>query len=206
MSKGKCFSCAIRDKRNKKDFYSTPYSVTEQLLEYEFFDFKKTVQDPCCGKMAIVKILNDNFSFVGYNDLYYENNINTGYDFLSRKDDYYIHKSDYIITNPPFSLADQFIQRSKEKAKLKFAMLLPLSYLHGVGRYSKKIFLDLYPLSTIYVFTRYIMFSDKIREDGKYKTGMIAFAWFIWENYCDKAYPEIKWINNQKYILSKEDK
>lgn len=33
----KCFSACNRGQRNKLDFYQTPYSITEQLLENEKF-------------------------------------------------------------------------------------------------------------------------------------------------------------------------
>jgi len=35
--KGKCISACNRGQRNKSDFYQTPYSMTEQLLENEIF-------------------------------------------------------------------------------------------------------------------------------------------------------------------------
>lgn len=191
---GKNFSCNnASGKRRKGDFYETPYSMTEQLLEHEKFDYKKLVLEPACGKGAITKILKNNFFYVDGSDI--------EKDFLKNDFIYY----DYIITNPPFSLAFEFIQKSKQIAKEKFAMLLPLSYLHGKKRYEKKIFRDEnYPLTKVYVFTRYSLLIDTIREDGKYKTGMMVYAWFIWEKEPKtKEYPIIKWINNDKFILKK---
>jgi hypothetical protein len=205
IMKGKNFSCNnITGKRNKNDHYQTPLSVTKQLLENEKFDYSKTVLEPAAGRYAIVKVLNKNFNPSLINaydiDAIYSKN------FFDEKNSY-----DYIITNPPLKSAFQFIQKSKQIARLKFALLLPLSYLHGQKRYEEKIFLDPhYPLIKIYVFTRYIMFTDKIRNDGKYRTGMIAWAWYIWEN--SNQYPKnteipvIKWIDNQKYIINAKDK
>ena len=201
--KGKCFSACNRGQRNNSDFYQTPHSMTEQLLENEKFDYNKMILEPACGKDAIVTVLSNKFHHVLKGD------IKRKYNFFNEEVEY-----PYIITNPPFSLAYEFIQKSKEIAKEKFAMLLPLSYLHGQKRYESKIFSDSnYPLTKVYVFTRYPMLSNKIREDGKYTTGMQVYAWFIWENsesgYNDFNYrtiPQIKWIDNNKYILHKNKK
>ena len=200
-NKGKCFSMVDRGQRNKSDMYSTPYSMTEQLLQNEKFDYKKTVLEPCCGHWAITKVLEKNFlsSNIESTDK------NDGFDFFD-----YTNSYDYIITNPPFSLAFEFIQKSKEITKDKFAMLLPLSYLHGQKRYESGVFKDVnYPLTKVYVFTRYPLLTDTIREDGKYKTGMMVYCWFIWEKnnnlniVCNP--PVINWIDNNKYVLKKRE-
>jgi 23S rRNA A1618 N6-methylase RlmF len=79
---------------------------------------------------------------------------------------------DYVITNPPFSLAYEFVQKAKQLATKKFAFLLPLSYLHGKSRYDG-IYMDKqYGLKKVYVFTRYPMLGNPLREDGKYNTGI----------------------------------
>ena len=63
---------------------------------------------------------------------------------------------------------------------------------------------DTYKLKTVYVFTRYPMLGDKLRKDGKYKTGMMVYAWYIFENsYTGK--PTIEWIDNNADVLSKKD-
>jgi len=201
MKKGKCFSACNQGQRKMSDFYQTPYSMVEQLLENEKFDYNKNVLEPACGEEAIVCILD--LYFMKYT--FYDIKESENYDFL-----YENNKYDYIITNPPFSLAFEFIQQAKKVAKEKFAMLLPLSYLHGQKRYESKIFTDPnYPLTKVYVFTRYPMLSDTVREDGKYTTGMQVYAWFIWENnfdgYIQWKNPIIKWIDNNKYVLSKKD-
>lgn len=194
--KGKNFSCNNMGQRKKSDFYETPYSLTWQLLENENFIDCRTFLEPACGNKAIVQVLLDRYSDINLNCY----DITNGNDFFQEKDKY-----DCIITNPPFSKAQEFILHAKEICQVKFAMLLPLSYLHGESRY-KEIYQDKnFPLSHIYVFTRYPMLGDVLRKDGKYRTGMMVYAWFIWQkNY--QGNPEIRWISNQKYILNKGDK
>jgi hypothetical protein len=209
--KGKSF---IQRKQRLSDNYYTPYSITEQLLENERFDYNKIVLDPACGNDAIKEILDSKFYLIKHYDINHKD-INFKGDFFLETDTIEI---DYIITNPPFSLAFEFIQKAKEIAKEKFAMLLPLNYLHGQKRYEQKIFRDEnYPLTKVYVFTRYPMLTEHIRADGKYKTGMIVYCWMIWEkkiliknklmcNYYNidiANTPIIKWIDNNKYVLKK---
>lgn len=195
MSKGKNFSGNnANGKRKKSDFYETPYSITNHLLNHETFDFSKDVCEPACGDGAIVKILNTKWN----PDLVSSYDIEKN--FFSDNKQY-----DYIITNPPFSVALEFIQHAKELVKIKFAMLLPLSYLHGKKRFDDIYNDKTYGLKTIYVFTRYPMLGEDLRLDGKYNTGMMVYAWYIFENGYGES-PTIQWIDNNGDVLSKKDR
>jgi len=161
----------------------------------EKFDYSLTSSclEPACGEGAMVHVLEDYFS---KNLTYYDKDV----DFLKEE-----RKFDYIITNPPFSLASDFILKAKNVANKKFCMLLPLSYLHGKGRFDS-IYSDreFFPLKKIHVFTRYPMLGDPLREDGKYRTGMMVYAWFVWEKDY-RGEPSIGWIDNHKDVLKKGD-
>ena len=148
--------------------------------------------EPACGNNAIVKVLKKN----NFNDI-------TAYDI---EVDFLTEKSKYqqIITNPPFSLAKEFIFKAKEISE-KFAFLLPLSYLHGKERYDTVYSDKEYPLDSVYVFTRYPMLGDTLREDGKYNTGMMVYAWFVWDKNSKNPEPIIRWLDNQNYVIGKND-
>lgn len=134
-----------------------------------------------------------NFNVVG-------KDLSLGQDFLQETERY-----DAIITNPPFSIAYEFIQKAKTLTNY-FAFLLPLSYLHGKKRFDN-IYSDTeFSLSRIYVFTRYPMLGEKLREDGKYNTGMMVYAWFVWDKKTAGKEPVIKWIDNNHFVLTREDK
>jgi hypothetical protein len=192
-SKGKNFSCANLGQRKKSDFYQTPYSMTQQLVETGEIDPSKSTLEPACGAGAITTVLGRN----GFASL-------TGYDrdvdFLSEHRTY-----DQIVTNPPFSLAYEFIKHAKKVATRKICFLLPLSYLHGKSRYDH-VWQDRgFPLKCVYVFTRYPMLEDVISDDGKYKTGMMVYAWYVW----DKTHigePLVRWIDNDSYVIKGKNK
>ena len=179
--KGKNFSTNNTGKRRKSDFYETPYSLTWLLLEKE--EMEGSIIEPACGNGAISKIVGGTS---------YDKDIN----FLNETGKY-----DTVITNPPYSLAQKFILKAKEVARKKIIFLLPLSYLHGKKRYDE-IWTDKYfPLARIYVFTRYPLLGEPLREDGKHNTGMMVYAWFVWERK-HKGEPIIKWLDNNEYILT----
>lgn len=185
MTKGKNFSCNnVDDKRHKSDFYQTPYCLTNLLLEKE--DLIGSVLEPACGYGAIVKCLPrcDKCYDIGFNFFNETESFGT------------------VITNPPFSLAKEFILKAKEVANNKIMFLLPLSYLHGKERYDI-IYSDRdFPLKKVYVFTRYPLLEDTVREDGKHKTGMMVYAWFVWEKGY-KGNPEIAWLDNNDFVVKK---
>ena len=188
---GKNYSCNNKvEKRNKKDLYQTPYSMTRKLLEKESFDYNKSVLEPCCGNNAIVKILKENWN----DDLITFYDIET--DFFTETNKY-----EYAILNPPYKLAFEFILKCKEVCD-KFAMLLPLNYLHGKKRYDDIYCDKKYPLKNIYVFTRYPLLTiDDVRDDGKYNTGMMVYAWFIFEKDY-KGETTINWIDNNDDVIN----
>ena len=189
--KGKNFSTNNTGKRRKSDFYETPYSMTEQLLENELFGVNSvyggTILEPACGNGAIAKVLKEK----GYDVVAYDKEK----DFLQET-----KFCPYIITNPPYSQAFEFILKAKKIAIDKFCFLLPLSYLHGQKRF-EKIWSDAeFPLTKVYVFTRYPLLGEKLRDDGKYNTGMMVYAWFVWEKGY-KLNPQIFWIDNNKFVI-----
>ena len=194
-TKGKNFSCNNADgKRKKSDFYETPYSITRQFLEREGERATGTILEPSCGDGAIVKVLKEmNFNVIG-------KDLSLGQNFLEETERY-----DAIITNPPFSIAYAFIQKAKTLTNY-FALLLPLSYLHCKIRFDNIYSDTTFSLSRIYVFTRYPMLGEKLREDGKYSTGMMVYASYVWDKTTVGQKPVIEWIDNNNYVLSKDDR
>ena len=192
--KGKNFSANnATGKRKKSDFYETPYTLTRKFLDVEYFNKNSTVCEPACGGGAISRVLKE----------HWEDDKVTAYDqetnFLWETGEY-----DYIVTNPPFSIAFEFIQRAKLVAKSKFAFLLPLSYLHGKKRFDEIYSDRTYGLEKVYVFTRYPMLGESLREDGKYNTGMMVYAWYVWTNGYS-GLPTVDWLDNNEDVLSKKD-
>ena len=181
----------VSGKRRKNDFYQTPKNLTRRFLNEEPFDKSCSVLEPACGQNAITTVLEE------YWDKKHISSYDIEKNFFSETD-----QCDYIITNPPFSKALDFIIKAKSVATKKFAFLLPLSYLHGKKRFDTIYSDKAYGLEKVYVFTRYPLLSDAIRDDGKYRTGMITYAWYVFTNNFSGD-PKIFWLDNNDDVLKK---
>jgi hypothetical protein len=62
-----------------------------------------------------------------------------------------------------------------------------------------------FPLKNIWVFTRYPLLGEPLREDGKFHTGMLVYAWYEWDKTFN-GLPTINWLDVDKYVLRKNDK
>lgn len=181
---GKNYSKGNSEKRHPADFYQTPYNCTRALFDRE--NFVGDYLEPACGKEAIVDVMR-------------ERNINaTFFDLQDSKDGYdtdflyYGKQHDNIITNPPFTLALDFILKAKRVARRKFSFFLPLNYLHGKQRYNIVYKDTEFPLSKVYIITRYLTLTEEKLEKA-IEGGMVAYAWFVW-NKEYKRRPEFDWI------------
>lgn len=191
MAKGKNFSANnASGKRREADFYPTPYCLTRLLLDS--VTLQGRILEPACGNEAITRVLRER----GYS--YTDYDLSLGTDFLSETQHF-----NTIITNPPYSLSDEFITKAKEVSD-NFYFLLPLGYLHGKERYDNVYCDKDYPLRSVSVFTRYPMFEEELREDGKHKTGMLVFAWFHFARRDldeEVGAPVIQWLDNHQFVV-----
>lgn len=109
--------------RRNSDFYPTPPEVTNALLDFLELPTSMVIWEPACGDNRMVDVMRARGHKVIATD------IQTGTDFLECP----LHECDFIITNPPFSIADKFIERCIEHDK-PFAMLLKSQYWHARKR------------------------------------------------------------------------
>jgi hypothetical protein len=133
---GNVLANASSKDRSSTDFYPTPENVTIALMGY--LDLPKTtaIWEPACGEGHMSKVLEKLGFDVNSSDLHDRGYGINGIDFLQTKR-IDIDRSEWIITNPPFSLSEQFIRKCIEH-KLPFAMLLKSQYWHSAKR--RKLF------------------------------------------------------------------
>jgi hypothetical protein len=131
--------------RSKTDFYPTPENVTIALLNYLNLPKETVVWEPACGEGHMSKTLESLGYEVVSSDLHDREYGIVGIDFLetSRID---IDRSEWIITNPPFSLSEQFIRKCIEH-HLPFALLLKSQYWHSSRR--RKLFEEYKPKAVL---------------------------------------------------------
>lgn len=174
----------VSEGRPEHDFYRTPPGAVRALLGVE--SFPDIIWEPACGDGAISEVLVSRGFSVVSSDLIDRGYGRSGVDFLLSTG----AKADAIITNPPFKLAQEFIVHAISLGVDKVALLLKLSFLEGISR-SK--FLERSPLKRVWVFRERLSMT---RAGTKQGSGMIAFAWFVWE----KGYtgvPTIGWVSGR---------
>jgi hypothetical protein len=87
-------------------------------------------------------------------------------------------RADWIVTNPPFRLAEQFIARASEVAAEGVAMLVRIAFLEGVSRY--KWLFSRNPPNVIAQFSERVpMFKGRVDATGSSAT---AYCWLVWRN------------------------
>jgi hypothetical protein len=162
--------------RADNDFYKTPPDVAEALLCVERFPV--SVHEPACGDGMLSKVLLAKGHDVSSTDLVDRGYGISGIDFLACKRR--VRESEALITNPPFSLSDEFAIHALELGYDKIALLAPLTWLAG-GKRRTSLWLK-YPASRVWVFSsrKTLWRGDQVRPD-KSNSGKITYAWFVWE-------------------------
>lgn len=184
-------SSHAKEDREENDFYATDPKAIDILVNDCPYQLAVDVPvwEPCCGQGHMSKRLIE----LGYVNVKSSDLIDRGYgdvgvDFLST-----FNKWDgNIITNPPYKLAKEFVEKSLEIIPNgRFvAMFLKLQFLEGKAR--KKMFLMNPP--------RFLMVSSSRILCGKngdfnYEQGSaVAYAWYVWEKGY-RGRTEIVWCN-----------
>lgn len=174
--------------RESNDYYATPPKAVEELLKRE--EFNHYVWECAVGGGHIANVLKQNGYDVRCSDI-----VDRGYtdtevaDFLHTKRD----KNDFsrdIITNPPYSLATEFVNHALDISmdSTKVAMFLKIQFLETRKRYElfKK-----YPPKKIYVFVNRV----NCGKNGIFtkESSAVCYCWFVWEKgYAGE--PRIDWI------------
>lgn len=149
--------------RLSTDFYPTPPEVTIALLDYLQLPKRTRIWEPACGRGHMVDVMRSQGYKVTGTDL------QTGTDFLTTE----AILCDWIITNPPFSVADKFILRCAEHRR-PFALLLKSQYWHAAKRLP--LFRKLPPTYICPLTWR----PDFLFEQQKRGAPLMDVCWCIW--------------------------
>lgn len=148
-------------KRLDKDEYQTPVWAVKLIMNEIDWNAFPTFLEPCLGKGNIFNNYpNPQKAFC---------DISIGVDYLKQRIPKPVY--DLIITNPPFSLALEFLQKSLQEAKTVI-YLLRLNFLGSQIRHD---FWTLNPPTHLFVLSKRPSFT----EDGG--TDSVEYAWFCWD-------------------------
>lgn len=175
------------------DFYATNPQTVREFLNQTFDEFEdvKTIWENACGEGHLSDVLKEYFdcNFID-TDLIDRNYCEQKVDFLNSD---FNPNADLIITNPPFSLVNDFIIKGLEKTNRYLVYLCKIQMLETVGR---KEILESSPLKYIYVHSkRQATWKDgkELDPQGKKWATTMCLAWFVWDKEY-KGEPTVRFI------------
>ncbi len=176
--------------KDSPDDFPTPPWATRGLIEHVIDDKRvltpMSCLEPACGEGHMAKVLKEYCGKVHCSDAYLY-----GYghrrDFLTYP--YETNAVDWVITNPPFRLAEEFVLRGLCVARRGVAILARTVFLESIGRYVG-IFRANPP-------TKFAQFTERVpmvrgRLDSKATTAT-GYAWLVWEKGA-VGLPRLMWV------------
>ena len=160
--------------RVPRDYYPTPPETTQALVDYLAPLGKLRVLEPCCGEGHIARVLGAAGHEVTASDIRHTGYGTGGVDYLKHPeaaaDEY---EYDAVITNPPFSHAEDVIRRALRDAPV-VAMLLGNDYWHAASR--ARLFNTRKPRAVLALTWRPIF----LVERGS--SPLANMAWTVWDD------------------------
>ncbi len=169
------------------EFFPTPPWAARAGAEIvKFLDPRaKTIWEPACGEGHMAAAIGENAKWTVFAtdihqfDAGYETN-----DFLG-PDCYRPHRVDWIITNPPFRTAAEFVRKGLTIAGRGVAVLCRLAFLESAERFDL-LFRSEHPLSHCAYFSERVPMT--LGRWSPKASSATAYAWF----FFDKEWPRLR--------------
>jgi len=186
------------------DYFPTPPFATRALCEFlqSIGEDLETLscREPACGEMHMVRPLAEYFGMVLPSDVH-RYGAHPLIDFpLEHRS---LERVDWVISNPPFRLAAEFIHAGRAVARHGVAMLLRGAFLEGQERYNS-LFGPTPPAYVLQFTERVAMLEGRLVRYGEIdpfaeKPGTrcstaTSYCWFIWFAGEDQGDTRLRWI------------
>lgn len=182
------------------DDFPTPPWATRALIEHVVASKASldamTCLEPACGRGHMSVALADYFREVASYDVF-DYGFGGVADFLKTK--HADQSFDWVITNPPFRLAEDFIKHAMKIARHGVAMLTRTVFIESVGRY-ERLFKPNPPSSFAQFVERVPMVKGRVDKKASTATG---YGWLVWE----KGHPnrtQLVWIPPCRKLLERD--
>jgi hypothetical protein len=169
------------------DHYATPRQAVYPLVRH--LALPKRIWEPACGEGHIASVLTE----YGY-DVEATNLVDRGYgesgvDFLAEKK----ARASCIVTNPPFSLAEEFIEHALRLGVDLAIFFLSIKKLAGADRY-RRIMGPTPPCLVLCFIERIKFFAGDTPQEDQPGWNTEDFAWFVWrKGFVGK--PTVDWLS-----------
>lgn len=172
------------------DFFPTPCWSTRALCEHVLaplgVDMKRSlVWEPAAAEGAMVRPLAEYFKAVHASDIHDYGAGFEVFDFLFPG--FGPSRTNWIITNPPFRLGEQFVRRALDTATDGVAMLVRTAFLESQDRF--KLYSEHPPAVVAQFVERVPMVKGRLQRNASTAT---AYCWIVWKNGMTDT--RFKWI------------
>lgn len=162
------------------DDFPTPPWATRALLAHVLAGVPvpmQSVWEPCCNRGYMARPLREAFGYVLATDVF-------DYDWpgMASQADFLFAGTasdlpiDWVVMNPPFKLAEQFIDKARNVAHIGVAALVRTSFLEGIGRY-QRLFKDTPPTIVAQFAERVPMVKGRVDPAASTAT---SYCWLVW--------------------------
>lgn len=175
------------------DDFPTPRWATRALAEHVLAPYNlksASCWEPTCGRGYMAATLAEYFRSVRSSDIA-PFGFGTQLDFLATSPDSIdaIDRPDWIVTNPPFRLAEEFARRALRLADVGTAMLVRTGFIEGAGRY-ERLFRDNPPAIFAQFVERVPILRGRVDATASTAT---SYCWLVWVKSASLN-PELLWI------------
>lgn len=186
--------------KDSSDDFPTPPWATRALLEHVLLPRSPDLRnysclEPACGAGHMDKVLREYFATTSASDKF-----DYGYgkvaDFQTAPIP--VGSFDWVITNPPFNLAEEFIGRSRKIARKGVAVLARTVFIESVGRF-ERLFSPDPPAVFAQFVERVPMVKGRLDKKASTATG---YAWFVWLDE-PVSRTELVWIPPCRKVLER---
>lgn len=192
MSQNK--SSAVMQQRTEAhdslDDFPTPPWATRALCETLKITFDGhrifNCREPASNRGHMVKPLGEYFLDVIASDIHDYGVGHLVVDYLFQP----LQSVDWVITNPPFRLAEQFITKALSEATEGVAVIVRTAFLESVGRYNS-LFSKTPPSHVLQFSERVVMHKGKLSAKGSTAT---AYCWIVWNKRKLHSPTQFGWI------------
>ncbi len=174
------------------------------------------VWEPACNRGHMAKVLAERFDRLFATDVH-----DYGWPRQDAVADFLIDWSqdapdvDWIITNPPFRLAEDFITQGLRLAKRGVAVLVRTSFIESQGRF-ERLFRDTPPQLVCPFVERVVMWKNVLLDpdvpimrvnDANPKlqkpTSATSYAWLVWMHGRFGYHPKLIWVPPHRATLTR---
>lgn len=212
-------STAVMQRRSKEldslDFFPTPPWATRALCEHVLIPHlgaggRKGLKgmicwEPAAGHGDMARPLMEYFGRVLESDIHDHADARVKHhqhDFLMPywPEEIELFGSEWIITNPPFALAEQFIERARHVPGWHgTAMLVRIAFLEGVGRWERLFSIN--PPTIVAQFTERVpLYQGRLAPVNR--NTATAYCWLVW--MADRRPQPMMWIPPCRKLLERE--